>query len=256
MHRSCHHEQVRTEPNNPPNHLAWWRGSVAALLVCLLVAGCRGSDSPTTELRSTNAPSSATSSTAGGSGSLVVPAGIPNAIDGTLEPEEWDDALVTVVDDGSKLYWQEGDGYLFVAIEATDIGAMNLAVAGGDGVSILHSSAALGSASYGRADGQWELIRDFTWCCRTSSEASERTELFEREGWQASIGFAGVPGQVEYQVVWPDLETALAVSYVSPDGTVAFWPADLSEEARDQLHGSREDTEIFRTEEWVSVIRT
>jgi hypothetical protein len=131
------------------------------------------------------------------------------------------------------------------------MGAVNLLVAEGDRVRVLHSSAALGSALYLRAEGtDWTLRSGFTWCCRTPGDTAAREALLEREGWAASIGPAGSPGDVEFLVVTGGEEVRIAVSWVGPDGDAILWPAGLSGPEAEALYGPRLDEEQFDPPGW------
>jgi hypothetical protein len=173
-------------------------------------------------------------------------------IDGTIGDDEWAGAAAVAMDDGTEARFLQSGGYVYVAIAATEIGAANLLVAGGDVVRVLHSSAALGSARYEPDLGGWTLTQDFDWCCRNVADDAERTALLAREGWQANIGYAGTSGHVEYQVLIED-GSPVALSYVLRDGTVAVWPADLDEAARRPLYGQREETESFDFDGWATL---
>jgi hypothetical protein len=176
----------------------------------------------------------------------------PPVIDGTIGGDEWTDATVVTMDDGTEVRFVQSGGYVFVGITATEIGAANLLVAGGDVVRVLHSSAALGSARYEPDLGAWALTDDFAWCCRDVADAAARAELLAQEGWQANIGYAGTSGHVEYQVLIED-GSPVALSYVLQDGSVSVWPTDLDEDARRPLYGQREETETFEFDGWATL---
>jgi len=245
------------------------RGLIAVTLLGVLATSC-GSVEPigsTTTTGETTSPTvtSAPATTAGptvtsapaDARTLLVPHGSIPTIDGTIEPAEWADAAITVMDDGTELLWLHADGSLFVGVLSDTIGAVNLVVAEDDEVRVLHSSAALGSASYERQDdGAWLLFHGFEWCCRSEADAEGRALLLTNEGWQASMGFSGVHGQVEYQLILGVGELRVAVSYVYADGSdsVAFWPGDLPAAAREPLHGVRRDSETFDVGTWMPVV--
>ena len=188
---------------------------------------------------------------------LAVPRGSIPAIDGTIEPTEWAGAAITVMDDGTELLWLHADGSLYLGVLNGTIGAVNLVVATDNEVRVLHSSAALGSASYDRQeDGAWRLAHEFDWCCRNATDSNDRALLLANEGWQASMGYSGVHGQVEYQLMLGTGELRIAVSYIYADGSgsVAYWPRDLPAAAREPLHGERRDPETFAVETWMLVV--
>jgi hypothetical protein len=181
---------------------------------------------------------------------VAVPDGAAPTVDGTLEPGEWAGAAGTALDDGTAVWWMHAGGNLFVGIDGDQIGAVNLVLAAGDEVRMLHSSAALGSALYARDGDAWLMEHGFAWCCRSRTDDTDARALFESEGWTANIGFLGAPGEVEFRVAWDGGDTRAAISSIAPDGTVAFWPEDLDEEAREALHGERQELERFAADTW------
>lgn len=175
-------------------------------------------------------------------------------IDGVLGSAEWDSGITTSMSDGSVLHWMESEGTLYVALESDSIGAVNLAIATPDEIWILHSSAALGSALYVPGNSTWELVHGYSWCCRSATDETARLELLADENWQANIGFTGDDGVVEYQVTMPWDHASLAVSLVTESNQPAYWPLDLSDEARGQLIGARSTGLDFDLNAWVTVV--
>lgn len=188
---------------------------------------------------------------------LVVPRGPIPTIDGTIEPTEWAGAAITVMDDGTELLWLHADGSLYLGVLNDTIGAVNLVAAEDDEIRVLHSSAALGSASYERQeDGTWRLEHDFEWCCRSAADSDGRALLLAGEGWQASIGYSGTRGHIEYRLMLGTGELRVAVAYIYADGSdsIAYWPQDLPAAARESLYGVRQDREDFAVETWMLVV--
>ena len=182
-----------------------------------------------------------------------MPTHMPPVIDGVLDAGEWDGSATVTMSDGSTLHWMHDENVLYVALESSALGAVNLAICVDD-VWILHSSAALGSALYLAADGIWELSHGFDWCCRSATDDAARLLLLDDEGWQANIGFNGDEGIVEYQVALPWEGASVAVSYLTDSETSAFWPADLSSEAREQLVGPPPPERAFNLNEWYTLV--
>ena len=185
---------------------------------------------------------------------LSVPAHQPPAVDGILDAGEWAGSTTVTMSDDSSLHWMHDGRTLYVALESGAVGAVNLAISAADETWILHSSAALGSALYLPGDGIWELSHGFDWCCRSTTDDSARLLLLEEEGWQANIGFTGDDGIVEYEVTLPWDGADVAVSYLTDSETSAFWPVDLSAEAREQLVGPWSDGRAFSIDEWYMLV--
>jgi hypothetical protein len=148
------------------------------------------------------------------------------------------------------LLWLEADGVLYVGVRYDRLGAINLVVADGDRIRLLHASAALGSATHVRKSGTtWSLAADFTWCCRNPASTSRREQLWEEEGWYASLGGVGVPGEFEYAVADAD-GAHVALSWVAPGNASILWPADLPEEQAAALTGPRPAEAAFDPQQW------
>ncbi len=233
------------------------------LLFALAIGACDSTGSTTSAplpetttstTTTTTVPASSTTTVPDIGRTLAAPAQAPPVIDGVLGAGEWDGSVTVAMSDGSSLRWMHKDDVLHVALESTAIGAVNLLIATDDEVWILHSSAALGSALYLPADGVWELSHGFDWCCRTATDDSARLQLLDEEDWQANIGFTGDEGVVEYEVTLPWEGASVAVSYVTDTETSAFWPADLSSEARDQLVGPPPPERNFDLDEWYTLV--
>ncbi len=185
---------------------------------------------------------------------LRIPHAAEPLIDGVLSDGEWDDATVDLMSDGATVHFMHSAGTLYIAVAGREVGAVNVLLATTDEVWILHSSAALGSALYVADAGGWDLSHGYDWCCRDSSDESQRLELFEDEGWQANIGFTGDPGVVEYAVELPWTEAAVAISSIRDDTDTGFWPIELSEEARSQLLGVPPQQRMFVLGEWRHIL--
>lgn len=195
---------------------------------------------------------------------IEVPAGSPPVLDGVLSPGEWDGAYEDRLSDGGRLFLMQDGDYMYVAIRAngTGSGVGSLCVERGDQVSILHSSAALGTAVYTRNGGAWQKARDFQWRCRSTGDSpaaqAERAAFLEEEGWLANNGRMGVPQEVEYQIAVPGGSLRLAVAYLGPPDfdAVAWWPPGLEDDCRKpvMLQGPIPEDAHFSPETWVSTL--
>ena len=181
---------------------------------------------------------------------LSIPSGGVPTIDGVMEGGEWDGATSTMMTDGSPLRWMHSGETLYVALEGGDVGAVNLAIETGGEVWVLHSSAALGSALYTKDEATWRLTHEFSWCCRSTTDDTDRQSLLDQERWQANIGFAGDIGVVEYEVALPWVDGLVAVSYQTESSDPAYWPTDLSGGAEADLVGPWPESAEFHLDEW------
>ena len=201
--------------------------------------------------------------TAPGGLTIQVPAGVPASLDGVLDADEWVGAYEDKLSDGGELYLMQEGGYLYVGIRAIGAGSGvgSVCVNRGDEVTILHSSAALGTAVYERGGGGWEQTQGFSWRCRSTSDSpsarEERGQFLQEEGWLANNGRMGTPGVVEYRIAMPEGSLRLAVSYIGPPDfeAVSHWPADLADDCAEalMLQGPIPEQAQFAPEEWAMV---
>ena len=227
------------------------------LVVGLVAAGCSTTPVESSATRPTEAmPSSTTippttTTIHRGAQTVVVPELPPAVVDGVLTEGEWDGAAFFEMSDGVPIRLMRNDETLYLSVEGTDLGSVNVVMAISYEIWILHSSAALGSALYTPDGDTWELAHGFSWCCRDSSDTTARMALLETEGWQANIGFTGTPGIVEYEISMPWAGSMVAVSTIRSDEDTGFWPGALSDEARLQLIGVPPPMRAFHRAEWV-----
>jgi hypothetical protein len=189
---------------------------------------------------------------------VSVPVGIAPSIDGTLSPGEWDDATVETFTDGSQLLLLQAGDFTYVGIKAivTEMIAGNIFINSGDEITILHSSAALGTAIYQSGMNGWHQTQDVTWRCRNagSSQAAqaERIEFLQDEGWLAANGLMGTPNELEYQIKLPDQDFYLAVVYIKatyPYEKVS-WPANLDDDCTQPSSGRLPSVMQFSPVQW------
>jgi hypothetical protein len=192
---------------------------------------------------------------------LYAPQGNPATIDGVFTSGEWNNALAIDLANGELLLMHAED-YLFVGIRSDKLGLGSVCVSWDDEISILHSSAALGTASYEKAGEGWQKTRDFSWTNReiihSQQAIEERREHLERENWLASNGLMGNSNEMEYQIALTDDQIRLAVTYLlSPEYTTSdFWPDTLGAGCRnfEPLQSDPPETVNFAPETWITII--
>jgi hypothetical protein len=164
---------------------------------------------------------------------IAVPAGSEAIIDGVLMPEEWEDAIELDMEEGYQLFLMHAGGYLYIGVRGKPEPVTSICLDQGKEVSILHSSAAIGTALYELGHGVWDLVRDFEWCCRETDNSPQAKESLSRhlqeEGWTANNGLTGVQEEVEYQILLPGDSMRLAVNSIGQPNyrTVHSWPGNL-----------------------------
>jgi hypothetical protein len=138
---------------------------------------------------------------------------------------------------GELLLMHEG-GYLYIGIRAKPEPVTSICIDQGERVSILHSSAAIGTAIYKQGDAVWEMIQGFEWCCRETTDSPQaqesRSEHLELNGWMASNGRMGTPEDVEFKIYMPEGQLRLAVTSIgAPDyEEIAWWPVEMADDCR------------------------
>ena len=189
--------------------------------------------------------------------SIEAPQGNPATLDGILSPGEWDDARVEELARGGELLLMHDEGYLYLGIRSRVLGYGSICVAQGDQISILHSSAALGTAVFEKDENDWKRTRQFAWCCRSLTDHSQREEHLQQEGWSASIGYLGTPEEMEYQIAMPEGALTLAMVYQEGRGlgSAYWWPEHLDDDCRGivLLSGDPPERLQFSPEKWMTV---
>ncbi len=179
-------------------------------------------------------------------------------IDGIITPGEWDEAVLEYFQDGSELYLLQSGEYLYLAVRVipAEMVAGNVFINEGDRISILHTSAALGTAIYQDEGDTWRKVQDFDWCCRSRTEsetARENREIFFiQEGWRGINSFIGNANELEYQIRLSGSVQYLAVNFVSADDPdrKRVWPIGLTDGPVQPVAGGFPETMDFSPEKW------
>ena len=190
-----------------------------------------------------------------------IPNGNPPALDGTIASDEWTEAKREELSDGSELLMMHHEGYLYVGIRANPPGMIvgNIFINQEDQVSILHSSAALGTAIYEKRSDTWEQTHVFSWRCRRTSNSpsaiAEREEFLQQEHWVANNSRMGTPQELEYKIAMPDSSHRLAVTFTraSDLSTRIYWPVSLEDDCTKQPQGEYPTTMQFAPSTWMTV---
>jgi hypothetical protein len=249
------------------------------LSVILVLAGCdaagiedQAAPSPTLEPTATDTPVSTveelpTETPAQTPTTVPVPGpeilvpefeGPAPTLDGKISSEEWDQASVSLFEDGSELLMMHTVGSLYVAIRASEprMIAGNIYLLRGEEVSILHASAALGTAVFTPNQEVWELTQDFDWRCRDAGFSDEaqarRADFQQQEGWLASNSRMGVFSELEYQISLSEQVSALAITVIQ-DRSVHPFPASLRDDSVQMFSGGLPLEMNFLFDSWAKI---
>lgn len=191
--------------------------------------------------------------------SLEVPQGPIPAIDGNFSEGEWDSALRTELTNGGEMMLMHNEGYLYLGILSRDMGFGSICTVEGDQVSVLHSSAGLGTAIFERDGDDWLRVQQFDYCCWGATE-SMLDGILRRDGWIASVGTRGNPQEMEYKIALIDGSLTLAVVYIDDFSfeEALYWPAHLDDDCLGLALIPEDPPErlLFSPETWVTVFAT
>jgi formylglycine-generating enzyme required for sulfatase activity len=193
---------------------------------------------------------------------INIPNGNPPALDGTISPDEWNAARQELFSDGSEVLLMHHGGFLYAGIRANppDMIVGNIFIDQGDQVSILHSSAALGTAIYEKRSDTWEQIQDFLWRCRSTSNSAsataEREAFLQDEHWIANNSRMGTPQELEYKIAMPTGSLRLAVTFTrsSELRERPYWPVNLEDDSTKQPQGKYPTSMQFSPATWMTVM--
>jgi len=222
-----------------------------ALVIALVLpnAACMGRQSAGTPVPPTDS-------------TVTAPHGVAT-LDGTLSSGEWTGAYTDSLHGGGQIRLMHEGGYLYVGVRRREIPVVTVCLDRGDTVAVLHSSAALGTAWFRRAQGGWNIARGFTWELRDSTMSAgaqqEREAYLRREGWVATIAYMGARTDTEFKIAMRSGRVRLAVTPMSVGGSheeTAWWPGRNTDgcRTRDLLTGTAPARLQFAPAGWVTVV--
>ena len=197
-----------------------------------------------------------------------VPTGQAPVVDGTIQPDEWADAIRIPLVGGEAVFLKKSDRYLFIAVKGSSGGIGSLGLATPDSLRILHASTGLITADFVRDGSRWRLVHRFRGPATPSGESFGRGEersagdyrlaSLEQYGWTANVVDSGLPTDLEYQIRiegLPRSRTNLAVVFfqVHADVRMAHAPANLADDSLDRelISGGVEGDLQFDTNGWL-----
>jgi hypothetical protein len=131
--------------------------------------------------------------------------------------------------------------------------------AGVETFSILHSSAALGTALYQKGMGSWQQTQGFVWRCRNTDNSevaqAERDAFLKEEHWVAANARMGSPNELEYQLEVTNETLRLAVNFIraSNPNVKIPWPNDLDDDCIKPTPGGMPAQFHFSPDRWATI---
>jgi len=184
-------------------------------------------------------------------------------IDGVIGEKEWaGSARHELAGGGDLLLLRRGD-MAYVAVRGAATGLASLCVGNAKTVSILHSSAALGTAVYERAGDAWRRQKNFEFVVRDSPRTGPpsgeaKQKHMQDFGWLSNPSFRGSPVR-EFAIRLAPERQFLGVAFVTTDGegTVASWPASMRDDcaALRLGQGWTEESQKFEPQTWHRLLR-
>ncbi len=146
---------------------------------------------------------------------------------------------------------------LYIAVKGPGRGLASLYLGSRDDVSILHASAALGTAHYHRSGETWSLRNGFDWKVRDTpgtggAPASERQEFLASDGWLANSSQPGSPVR-EFAIKLTPEQQYLGITFLAIDTMeVTYWPPSMADDCRavDLLRGDPPQVVRLQPETW------
>ena len=135
----------------------------------------------------------------------------------------------------------------------------NVFISNEEGINILHTSAALGTAIYQPEGDTWQKTRDFEWCCRSTldnvSARAMREAFYKSENWLGINSFNGNENELEYKISLSGSEEFLAVNFLQVDNIEDkfVWPLGINDGPAQPTIGGFPETLDFSPENWFNL---
>src|SRR5215471_8411064 len=138
---------------------------------------------------------------------------------------------------GGDLRFRLREGALYLTVNGPARGFPSLCIGNSREVSILHASAALGTARYRRSGESWARLNGFEWKVRDSPQSGpassgERQGFLEQNGWVANSSHQGEPSR-EFQIELLPEREYIGIAFLSVETmSVSYWPATMADDCR------------------------
>ncbi len=183
-------------------------------------------------------------------------------IDGVAAADEWDEARQEALAGGRMLMTLRVKDDLYIALRGTATGFPTVCIGDGTRVDILHASAALGTVSYVKQDGDWQRGAPFSWRVRDRSSDNdpaqlqrEREAFFNDELWLANANAKG-EGLREFRIALTPHRRRLALVYLDTASMQqSVWPTEITDGCADPdlVRGDAPERLQFTPERWHAI---
>ena len=189
---------------------------------------------------------------------LTLAANVVPQLDGAIGADEWKGAQQHALKGGGEVLLLQREKVLYVAVRGEKRGIASLCVGDGNRVSVLHASAALGTAEYAREGDAWRRRANFKYEVREAASDEAKAKHRGEWAWLANASRAGTPVR-EFAIELTPERQFLAVAFVTFDGgdAIAYWPEGVRDDcaALRLAQGWAEETQTFAPATWYRVAR-
>ena len=125
-------------------------------------------------------------------------------LDGKADEAEWKDAQKYELKNGGSMLVRKGENEIWVSLESSKKGWVQIYISAGDTIRVLHASAALGEARYVKQKQLWHAIQDFKYELRdrgyNEQVAAKQQDYFQKFGWTANNNNTGDGKTFEFKI--------------------------------------------------------
>ncbi len=179
-------------------------------------------------------------------------------LDGAIGADEWKGAQSHALKGGGEVLLLQRGEVLYVAVRGEKRGIASLCVGDADRVSVLHASAALGTAEYAREKDGWRRRANFKYEVREAATEEARAKHLAEWAWLSNPSRAGTPVR-EFAIELTPERRFLSVAFVTFDGgdAIAYWPETVRDDcaALRLGQGWAEESQTFAPATWYRLAR-
>jgi hypothetical protein len=168
---------------------------------------------------------------------IAVPRAGPIVVDGQLGEAAWQNGVSFPLAPGGEVRFVHDGSALYVGVRVPNGLLFHLCLASGDTVRVLHSSAAIGHATFSRDGTDWSRVADFAWALRGNQPADSiavaRQAHLGSQGWVANAQGGPQPAVTEFALDLARLgagpRIGLAVAVATNPLSPLVWPDSVQD---------------------------